>query len=124
MVEVTYLIHDGEAGNLNPELETYFVFDNVLPDTDGETVDANTLFNVTFAETDPIISGSNSETMEHVRQMIGLNSRSLVLASPDNYKVLINRFGFCGYNRTWSDPNSMVVNSMIIKNFKKRYCGR
>lgn len=118
VVEVTYLIHDGEAGNLNPELETYFVFDNVLSDTDGETVDANTLFNVTFAETDPIISGSNSETMEHVRQMIGLNSRSLVLASPDNYKVLINRFGFCGYNRTWSDPNSMVVNSMIIKNFK------
>ena len=118
VVEVTYLIHDGEGGNLNPELETYFVFDNVLSDTDGESYDANTLFNVTFAETDPITSGSNSETMEHVRRMIGLNSRSLVLASPDNYKVLINRFGFCGYNRTWSDPNSMVVNSMIIKNFK------
>lgn len=118
VVEVTYLIHDGEGGNLNPELETYFVFDNVLSDTDGESYDANTLFNVTFAETDPITSGSNSETMEHVRRMIGLNSRSLVLAAPDNYKVLINRFGFCGYNRTWSDPNSMVVNSMIIKNFK------
>ena len=118
VIEVTYLIHDGEGGNLNPELETYFVFDNVLSDTDGESYDANTLFNVTFAETDPITSGSNSETMEHVRRMIGLNSRSLVLASPDNYKVLINRFGFCGYNRTWSDPNSMVVNSMIIKNFK------
>lgn len=117
VVEVTYLIHDGENGNLNPELETYFVFDNQLNDTDGDAHDGNTLFNVTFAETDPITAGSNSETMEHTRQMIGLNSRSLVLASPDNYKVLINRFGFCGYNRTWSDPNSMVVNSMIIKNF-------
>ena len=40
------------------------------------------------------------------------------MASPDNYKVLINRFGFCGYNKTWPDPNSMTVNSMIIKNFK------
>jgi hypothetical protein len=50
--------------------------------------------------------------------MIGLNSRSLVLASPENYKVLISKFGFCGYNRTWSDQNSMVVNSLIIKNFK------
>jgi hypothetical protein len=56
--------------------------------------------------------------MQHVREMIGLNSRSLVLASPENYKVFINKFGFCGYNRTWSDPNSMVVNSLIIKNFK------
>lgn len=118
IIEVTYLIHDGENGNLNPELETYFTFDNSLDDTDGNSFDANTLFNVTFAEKDPITSGSNSETMEHVRQMIGLNSRSLVLASPENYKVLINRFGFCGYNRTWVDPNSMVVNSLIIKNFK------
>lgn len=118
IVDITYLIHDGETGNLNPELETYFVFDNQLSDTNGEYYDGNTLFNVTFAETDPVTAGSNSETMEHVRQMIGLNSRSLVLASPDNYKVLINRFGFCGYNRTWTDPNSMVVNSLIIKNFK------
>ena len=52
--------------------------------------------------------------------MIGFNSRSLVLASPDNYKVLINRFGFCGYNRTWSDPNSLVVNSLIMKNFNSK----
>ena len=117
-VDVSYLIHDGEAGNLNPEVETYFVFNNNLQDTNGETYDGNKLFNVTFAETDPITAGSNSETLQHVREMIGLNSRSLVLASPDNYKVMINRFGFCGYNRTWSDPNSMVVNSLIIKNYK------
>ena len=118
VIDISYLIHDGENGNLDPEAETYFVFDNMLNDTDGEAHDANTLFNITFAESDPVTSGSNSETAEHVRQMIGLNSRSLVLASPDNYKVLINRFGFCGYNRTWSDSNSMVINSLIVKNFK------
>lgn len=119
VVTVTYLIHDGEAGNLNPELETYFVFDNQLNDTYGESYDGNSLFTITFAEKDPITSGCNSETLQHVKHMIGLNSRSLVLASPENYKVLISKFGFCGYNRTWSDPNSMVINSLIIKNFKK-----
>jgi hypothetical protein len=118
VVDVTYLIHDGENGNLNADVETYFVFDNTLNDSNGESYDGNTLFNITFAETDPITSGSNSETLEHVRHMIGLNSRSLVLAAPENYKVLINRFGFCGYNRTWSDPKSLVVNSLIIKNYK------
>lgn len=118
VVAVEYLIHDGEAGNLNPQAETFFVFDNSLSGIHGDTFDGNTLFNITFAETDPIASGSNSETLDHVRHMIGLNSRSLVLASPDNYKALIGRFGFCGYNRTWSDPNSLVVNSMILKNFK------
>lgn len=118
VVDVTYLIHDGENGNLNPEIETYFVFNNELTDTSGETYDGNTLFNVTFAETDPVTAGSNSETMQHVKEMIGLNSRSLVLASPENYKVMIGKFGFCGYNRTWSDPNSLVVNSLILKNYK------
>jgi hypothetical protein len=117
IVEVEYLIHDGENGNLNPNLETYFTFDNSLSDTDGDIHDGNALFNVTFSEKDPITAGSNSESIEHVAHMIGLNSRSLVLASPDNYKVLIGKFGFCGYNRTWSDANSTVVNSLIIKNF-------
>lgn len=118
VVDVTYLIHDGELGNINPNLETYFIFDDTLMGTNGEIYDGNSLFNITFAENDPITSGSNSETIEHVSHMIGLNSRSLVLASPDNYKVLINRFGFCGYNKTWPDPNTMSVNSLIIKNFK------
>ena len=118
IIDVSYLIHDGENGNLNPNVETYFVFNNNLNDTDGTPYDGNSLFNVTFAENDPITCGSNSEPIRQVKEMIGLNSRSLVLASPDNYKVLINRFGFCGYNRTWSDPNSMVINSLILKNFK------
>lgn len=118
VVDVTYLVHDGEVGNLNPQLETYFTFDRLLNDINGETHDGNSLFNVTFAETDPITSGSNSETMESVRRMIGLNSRSLVLASPQNYKMFISRFGFVGYNRTWNDAGSMIVNSLILKNFK------
>lgn len=118
IVSVEYLIHDGDAGNLNPNEETYFVFNEPLSDTNGESYDGNTIFNITFAETDPVLSGCNSESVEHVREMIGLNSRSLVLASPANYKSYISRFGFCGYNRTWSDANSMIVNSLIIKNFK------
>ena len=118
VIDIKYLIHDGENGNLNPEVETYFTFNNMLNDTDGESYDGNSLFTVTFAETDPITAGSNAETLQHVSEMIGLNSRSLVLATPNNYKAFISRFGFCGYNRTWSDPNSMVVNSLIIKNFK------
>ena len=118
VVIVEYLIHSGETGNLDPNIETFFVFDKTMLDTNGEAYDGNAMFNITFANTDPVASGSNAESIEHMRQMIGLNSRSLVLASPDNYKVLINRFGFCGYNSTWVDANSMVVNSLIVKNFK------
>jgi hypothetical protein len=51
--------------------------------------------------------------------MIGYNSRALVLADPKNYKVLLNRFSFVGYNRTWSDEGSLIVNSIILKNYKQ-----
>lgn len=118
LIDVEYLIHDGEMGNLDPATETYFVFEKTMLDTNGEQYDGNNFFNITFADTDPVASGSNIESVAQMRQMIGFNSRSLVLASPENYKVLINRFGFCGYNRTWVDANSLTVNSLILRNYK------
>ena len=117
VIEVTYLIHDGESGNLNTDTETWFVFDNTLNDIAGNAVDGNAMFNVTFANKDSVTSGTNSETKEQVSQMIGLNSRSLVLASPENYKNFLNKFSFVGYNRTWSEKGSLVVNSLVMRNY-------
>ena len=118
IINITYLVHDGELGNIDVNKETYFVFNNPLQDLGGEEVDGNGLFNVTFATNDAVTSGSNSESLQQVRNMIGLNSRSLVMASPSHYKAFLNRFSFCGYNRTWSEAGTMVVNSLIIKNYK------
>lgn len=118
VIEVTYLLHDGEAGNLDPNMETYFVFDELLEDINGDELDGNSLFNITFATNDAVTSGSNSESIEQVRQMIGRNSRSLVLADPKNYKNLLDKLSFCGYNRTWAEPGSLIVNSLIMRNYK------
>lgn len=118
VVKVTYLIHDGELGNLDPQIETFFVFDNNLKSVDGDEVDGNAIFSVTFATPDSITSGSNSEDMESVRLGIGYNSRSLVLASPENYKNYLSKFSFVGYNRTWTEPGSMIINTLAMKNYK------
>lgn len=118
VIKISYLTHDGEAGNVDVSSETYFIFNNPLYDVMGNEVDGNGIFNVTFATQDSVTSGSNSETIDQVRHMIGFNSRSLVLASPANYKNLLNRFSFCGYNRTWAEKGSMVINSLIMKNYK------
>ena len=118
VIKIEYLIHDGELGNLDVNTNTYFIFDNQLKDIVGDEVDGNELFNITFACSDAVTSGSNSESLEQVRHMIGLNSRSLVLASPEHYRSFINKFSFCGYNRTWSEVGSMVIKSLIIKNYK------
>ena len=118
VIKVTYLIHDGESGNLDPHEETYFVFDNNLGTIAGDEVDGNTIFNITFGTEDGVTSGSNSESIESVRENIGFNSRAFVLASPENYKNYLSKFSFMGYNRTWSEPGSMIVNTLAMKNYK------
>lgn len=118
VIKITYLVHDGEQGNLDISKETYFVFNNNLIDISGTSINGNNIFNVTFATNDAVTSGSNSETTTNVRNMIGLNSRSLVMSSADNYKNFLNKFSFCGYNRTWSEPGSLIINSLIIRNYK------
>ena len=118
IVKVTYLVHDGNSGNLSTDVVSYFVFNNPLSDTSGDTIDGNNMFNVTFADLDAVTSGTDSEPLEQVRQLIGLNSRSLVLASPENFKEYLSKFSFVGYNNTWADPGSMIVNSLIMKNYQ------
>ena len=117
IIRISYLTHDGELGNMDINKNTYFVFDNMLKDISGESVNGNDIFNITFATSDPISSGSNSESKDQVKNMIGYNSRSIVMTTPENYKNFINKFSFCGYNRTWSDRGSMSIQSLIIKNY-------
>ena len=119
VIEITYLIHDGELGNLNVNERTNFVFNNTLKDISGQDVDGNQILNIKFGTQDNVTSGTNSESIEQTRQMIGFNSRSLVLADVNNYKEFLSKFSFCGYNRTWSEKGSFTINSLVIKNYKQ-----
>ena len=118
VIEVEYLSHDGESGNISPKSDTIFVFAEPLQDIHGEEVDGNAMFKVQLIDNHAVVSGSNTETIEDLREMIGYNSRSLVLADPNNFKHFLNQYSFVGYNRTWSDHQSLHIKSMIMKDFK------
>lgn len=118
-VTVTYLVHDGELGNIETEEPVYFSFQDEIKDATGGTINGNEVFVIKLADENTVSGGTYSETAAQVREMIGFNSRALVLADPKNYKVFLNRFSFVGYNRTWSDEGSLIVNSIILKNYKQ-----
>lgn len=118
VIEVTYLLHDGEGGNLEVDDNTYFIFADTLTDTSGEHVNANGIFHISFATKDSVASGSNSESTAVTKQMIGFNSRALVLADSNNFRNFLSKYSFVGYNRTWSEKGSMVINSMVMQNHK------
>lgn len=120
VVTVTYLLHSGEQGNINANDAIEFEFVSSLKDSLGNDVDGNSVFSVQLYNKEYINCGTYSEDMDQVKEMIGLNSRSLVLADPKNYKLALNRYSFVGYNRTWSEPGSMVINSLVLANFKNK----
>jgi hypothetical protein len=50
--------------------------------------------------------------------MVGTNSRSLVLASEENFNLFFKRFSFIGYTNCWSDANTMFINVICLTNIK------
>jgi hypothetical protein len=118
-LDVTYLLHDGELGNIETDEDVYFSFQDAIKDISGDKINGNEMFVIKLADVNTVSGGTYSETAAKVKEMIGYNSRALVLADPKNYKVLLNRFSFVGYNRTWSDEGSLIVNSIILKNYKQ-----
>ena len=117
VVDVEYLSHNGEDGNINVDDDSIFIFNTNLSDTSGNEVDGNKYFNIQLEDNIGVYNGTYSESAEQVKKMIGFNSRSLVLAGVDNYKIFLNKFSFVGYNRCWSEPGSLVVNALVMKNY-------
>lgn len=118
-ITVEYLSHNGELGNINPDDDISFVFSSPLTDVLGNEVDGNSYFRVELEDRTGVSSGSYSETAKQVKEMIGYNSRSLVLADARNYKIFFNKFSFVGYNRCWSENGSLVVNALALKDYSQ-----
>lgn len=120
-ITVTYLLHNGELGNITTEETVYFTFEDSITNIVGEEVSGNELFLIKLANETEVTNGTYSETADKVKEMIGFNSRSLVLADPNNYKAFLNNFSFVGFNKTWSEEGSLIVNSIILKNYKQTF---
>ena len=117
LIEVSYLLHDGASGNMDVREHPFFLFGEKLYDISGEEVDGNAVFEISLATDDSVAAGSDTESIAQLKQMIGFNSRSLVLADSNAYSAILNRYSFVGYNRTWSEPGSMVINSLVMRNY-------
>lgn len=118
-IRVTYLLHDGELGNIESTDNVYFSFKDPIRDAAGGDLNGNEIFIIKLADNNAVSGGTYSETTNQVKQMIGFNSRALVLADPKNYIMMLNRFSFVGYNRTWSEEGSLIVNSIVMRNYKQ-----
>lgn len=119
VIRVEYLLHGGEMGAIDPDKECDWAWEDHVQDTNGNDIDPATVFDIYLMAKENISSGTYSESLQQVAKMIGYNSRALVLADAKNYKLFFNRYSFVGYNRTWTERGSLVVNSLVLRNFAK-----
>lgn len=116
IVVISYLSHTGVEGNINVDDKIDFVFQTTIFDDNGDSIDTQKILK--FSLSTPISGGSNSETIEVVRNMVGYNSRSLVLANENNFRLFFRRFSFVGQTNIWCEKNSLVVNAVCLSNYK------
>ena len=115
-VLIEYLRHSGDYGNIAPNETSDFIFLEYSYDTMGNAINGNDYMKLSVSTC--ISGGTNSDSIEFIRSMVGANSRSLVLASEDNFKLFFKRFSFIGYVNCWSETNSMVVIATCLRNVK------
>lgn len=114
VVQVLYITHSGTSGNIGLFDNSSFEFLDNGYDSNGDSVNLNDYL---ILNTSNIISGgTNADSIEFVRNMIGYNSRSNVIASEENFKLFFKRFSFIGHVNCWSEENSMTVYATCISN--------
>ena len=111
-VVVEFLVHAGITGNVGINVPSRFEFKTMGYDSLGNNINMNDY--ITLKVENVISGGTNSDSIDFVREMIGCNSRSNVLASEDNFRLFFKRFSFIGNANCWSDTNSMIINAVCM----------
>lgn len=114
---VSYISHDGENGNIAMTDTPTFKFPNNLTDGLGADINGNDYINITLSNY--ITGGSNSDSITLVRNMIGCQSRSLVISSDDNFKLFLSRFSFISIANIISYEKSLTITISPIANLEQ-----
>ncbi len=106
-IRLEYIVHGGYNGNVNKIAGNSFKFTTFGTDYNGNSINLNDYIKLSI--NNYISGGTNSDSIEKVKGMIGYNSRSNVLASIDNYLLFFKKFSFLGYFNLWVENNSNVL---------------
>jgi hypothetical protein len=122
-IEVSYITHAGIEGNAGGSKTTY-EFTSAGYDENNETVDLNEVLDI---ETElPPCMGTGYEPVELTRRLAPLESKSFVLANPDNYVSFLGKytqFSFVNAYNTKDDgyvDDDNVVYLQILPNIKSK----
>lgn len=113
-IRIRFISHAGEDGNIINVSAPDWTIISPLYNSYGNTLSADNYLNIKLAT--PVSGGTDADSIELVRDMVGYNSRSLVLANENNFKQFLKRFSFIGQTSIISEPNSLTVVASCLRN--------
>lgn len=111
---VEWIAHNGTKGNVLSTALTNFVFEEPGRDIYGNSIDINKFVKLSMQNC--ISGGTDSDSIQTIRNMIGYNSRSLILATEENFNLFLKRFSFIGKANCWMHSNSLQVYITCVSN--------
>lgn len=113
-IEVKFITHTGSNGNIASPLTAKFEFFSPGYDSYGNEVNLNQYIQLKLSNV--VSGGTDADSIEFVRTMIGYNSRSNVIASEENFLLFFKRFSFIGQINCWSERNTMTIMATCTTN--------
>ena len=113
-IKIRFIVHAGEDGNIINISSPDWTIVSPLYNSYGNPLSADNYLNVKLAT--PVSGGTDADSIELVKNMIGYNSRSLVLANENSFKQFLKRFSFIGQTSIISEPNSLTIVASCLRN--------
>lgn len=124
IIEINYVLTDGFSGNIFSKSSSIsFKWIDTVLDNVGQDIDLNEFISISVEK--PILLGADVENSQVTKLIAPKNSRSFVLASPDNYVHLLSRFNYSyvdaytTYDDEYIDDDN-VVYLFLIPSISKR----
>lgn len=123
-ITIEYIRSAGNDGNLREGQEVYFEWLDTGYSVFGEEIDLNEITTVKMSKV--ISFGANSEDIELTKLLAPKTSRSYVFATPENYKVFLQKYNyfsvidaFTTYDDQYLDDDN-VIYLFLIPDITKR----
>jgi hypothetical protein len=123
-ITIEYIRSAGSGGNLREGQEVYFQWLDSGYSVFGEEIDLNEITTVKMSKV--ISFGANSEDIELTKLLAPKTSRSYVFATPENYRVFLEKFNyfsvidaFTTYDDQYLDDDNIIY-LFLIPDITKR----
>lgn len=119
IIEVRYLITDGQLGNIFRRTSNDFKFIDDMLSADGQAINIDKVFNVEIY-TD-INFGADKESLLFTKNILPISSNNFVLALPQQYAYAIKRLGVFSHVNAYEKSGTIfIVATPNIRLFKNQ----